>query len=340
MKYLKITGIFLLVLAAVTTVTSMALPNKQRVERATTINAPASVVYQQLIKLENFNRWLVWNQQDSTIKNSITGTDGTVGATSSWTGDPEISGEGKMVIVSLQPNKKVVHHIIFIKPKKGEAESAFTLEEIDGTTKLTWEFDFDTPRPWNIFNLLYSMDKKMGKDFEEGLANLKMAIEKSNKAAASGTYDVRTMNFPATSFASVRQQVKWDDTPLFFTQCLLFIRREIEKVKATAGMPNGLFYSWNEKNKQADIAAAIQVPSQTTLTNDSIQVVNIPASKAVYVDYYGAYDKMNDAYNPIKKYLTVNNLKQKIPVIEQYITGPATEADTAKWLTKIIFLVE
>ena len=34
-----------------------------------------------------------------------------------------------------------------------------------------------TPRPWNIFNLFYSLDKQMGKDFEDGLTALKNIIE-------------------------------------------------------------------------------------------------------------------------------------------------------------------
>jgi effector-binding domain-containing protein len=88
------------------------------------------------------------------------------------------------------------------------------------------------------------------------------------------------------------------------------------------------------------MAAAITIPAGTTLQDTSIQIVNIPASKAVYVNYYGAYDKINDAYNSIKKYLAANDLKQKTPVMEQYITDPAKEKDTSKWLTKIIVTVE
>jgi hypothetical protein len=34
-----------------------------------------------------------------------------------------------------------------------------------------------TPRPWNIFNLLYSLDEEMGKDFDDGLSALKVLIE-------------------------------------------------------------------------------------------------------------------------------------------------------------------
>jgi effector-binding domain-containing protein len=340
MKYFKITGIFLLVAAGVLIITSMVLPSKQRIERVIFVKAPASVVFQQLAKLENFNHWSVWNQHDSTIKNTFSGKDGTIGASSSWVGDPEISGEGKIVIAYLEPNRKIIHNINFIKPKKTEAESEFKLEEINGSTKITWEFDLATPRPWNIFNLFYNMDKKMGKDFEEGLINLKTAIEKTKNTTTGKTYDVTPMNFQATSFAFIRQQVKWSDIPSFFAQNLPLIYSASSQAKITPGIPTGLFYVWDENNQQADLAAAISLPAGTKLSDTAIQITNIPASKAVYVDYYGAYDKMNDAYSSIDKYLAANNLKQKYPVIEQYITDPAIEKDTSKWLTKIIFTVE
>src|SRR6185436_16833474 len=123
----------------------------------------------------------------STVKNTITGTDGTVGAALAWTGDPAISGDGKIEIAALEANKKIVHDLHFIKPRKGEARSTFILNETNGTTSVTWEFDMATPRPWNIFNLFYSMDKNMGKDFGEGLSTLKTAIEGSAGTASART---------------------------------------------------------------------------------------------------------------------------------------------------------
>jgi hypothetical protein len=180
MKLIKPLIFFLLAVLVVTAVLSMLMPTKQKIERSITINAPAAVIYQQLIKLENFNKYSVWSQQDSTIKYTLTGTDGTTGAGTSWTGDPEISGNGNIEIVSLEENKSVKHKLHFTKPKKGTAESAFTLKETNGLTTVTWNFDLITPRPWNIFNLFYSLDKKMGTDFDESLASLKTAIEKMN----------------------------------------------------------------------------------------------------------------------------------------------------------------
>jgi effector-binding domain-containing protein/uncharacterized protein YndB with AHSA1/START domain len=311
------------------------------VERTITIKASVEKVYAELVKLENFNRWSVWNKRDSTVQLMVSGKDGTTGAYTSWKGDPEISGEGKISIAELIPNQKIVHQLIFTSPKQGEAESEFKLENINGNTKLTWEFDLATPRPKNIFNLFYSLDKQMGKDFEEGLANFKSGFENNNPGETVKKYIVKPINFPATTYAVVRQKVKWADISSFYTQSLPVIYQEIQRMKATgSGAPSGLYYEWDNANQQTDMAAAIPVTTGTKLNDPMLQVVDISGSKALYVDYYGPYDKMEPAYNSIQKYIAENKLKEKRPYIEQYITDPATQKDTSKWLTRIIYLVE
>lgn len=178
MKYFKLFGSFLIFFVLTALILSFFMATSQKVEKSITINAPASTVFEQLVKLENFNKWSLWNRQDSSVKHTITGTDGTVGAITSWSGAPEISGEGKMEITSIEINKKVTHTISFISPRENKAESAFLLKEIEAGTLVTWQFNLATPRPWNIFNLFYSMEKEMGKDFEDGFLLLKTLIEK------------------------------------------------------------------------------------------------------------------------------------------------------------------
>lgn len=341
MKLLKPFFFFLLSVLVVVLVLSMLMPTSQKVEKSVTIHAKAAVIYQQLIKLGNFNKYTVWSQNDSSAKYTLSGTDGTVGATSSWTGDPDISGDGKIEIVSLEENKKVTHHLSFTKPKKGSAESVFTLTETSGgSTVVTWNFQLATPRPWNIFNLFYSLDKKMGKDFEDGLSLLKKAIEATTGTTDTKTYEVQPMNFPATSFAVVRQQVKWADLLSFFAEHLPIVYQEAQNANASPGTATGLIYGWDEKAQQADIAAAVPVAAGTKINSPIVQSVNIPASKAVFVNFYGAYDKLPAAYSSIRQYLSENKLKEKSPSVEQYIAGPSNEKDTAKWFTKIVFLVE
>jgi Polyketide cyclase / dehydrase and lipid transport len=178
MKIFRQLFFFVIALIIATAGLSFFMPVSQKIKRSIIINAPAAVIFEQVKKLNNFNRFAVWTQQDSAARYTITGTDGTTGASMSWKGDPIISGEGKIEITSLEATHKVGHRIQFSKPKKGSASSVFTIyEKAKDNSEVTWYFDLDTPRPWNIFNLFYSLDKEMGKDFDTGLAALKLFIE-------------------------------------------------------------------------------------------------------------------------------------------------------------------
>ena len=121
MRIIKPFLAFLFFALVATIILSMLLPTRQRLERSVTINAPAAIVYKQLVKLEHFNHWSLWTSQDPTATYTLNGTDGTVGATSAWKGDPNLSGEGKMEIIALDPGKRVEQAIHFIQPKKIEA---------------------------------------------------------------------------------------------------------------------------------------------------------------------------------------------------------------------------
>lgn len=340
MKFLRLLFFFILAVALVAAALSMLTPTSQKLERSITINAPAADIYKELIKLENFKNYSVWGQQDSKISYTHTSKDGVVGASTTWTGDPDISGDGKIEITALQENKRVDHRITFIKPRKGGATSSFILNENNGVTSVTWQFELATPRPWNIFNLFYSLEKKMGKDFDEGLAVLKKAMEKKNGTASTTAYNIMPMNFPATTFAIIRQTVKWSDLAAFYKEHLPLILEEAEKQNASPKTASGLFYNWDEKNQTSDVAAAFSVKEDSKFENNIIQVVSIDASKALYVDVKGAYEKLPDAYAAIRKYISENGLKEKSPSIEYYVSGPTDEADSSKWLTRVVFLVE
>jgi effector-binding domain-containing protein len=138
----------------------------------------------------------------------------------------------------------------------------------------------------------------------------------------------------------IRQQIRWVDITPFYQQHLPIILDEANTTGVKPGVPTGLIYEWNEKTQQTDIAAAIPVPEGTKIRNPIIGIVDLSASKAVFVDHYGPYDKLRDAYAGLENYLTANKLTRKFPIIEQYITDPGIEKDTSKWLTKIIFLIK
>ena len=67
----------------------------------------------------------------------------------------------------------------------------------------------------------------------------------------------------------------------------------------------------------------------------------IDSGKAISVDYYGAYDGLGTAYEWLMYHVEANKLEYvEAPAIEQYMTDPMSEADTSKWLTKVMFFIK
>ncbi|MDF2386633.1 SRPBCC family protein [Nostoc ellipsosporum NOK] len=336
---MKQLGIFLVFVVLSTAILSFLMPTGQKIERSVQIQAPAAAVYQQIAELESFNKWSVWAHNDSTLKNTITGQDGTVGAVSQWKGDPTISGEGRITILKLEAPSSIEQELHFMKPHDMKASSRFTLTEANGITTVTWTVNVPTPRPWNIFNLFHSMDKEMGKDFDQGLNNLKQMVEKKAGVAAPA-YTVSQINFTALTFDVVRQEIGDADRNAFLQTHFNYIKEELQKKQETPGALYGLIYKRDAGARTSDIGAAVALSSEKENTdNGLIKTVSLASSKAIAVDYYGDPANAQPAYFALENYLREQKLEKKMPVIEEYKTAYQNQ-DTARWHTRVIYLVD
>ncbi|NSL89510.1 SRPBCC family protein [Chitinophaga solisilvae] len=338
MKVLKalawIIGLLLLVLI----ILIFTAPTRLHVERSVEINAPASIVWNDIVRFERFNEWSTWKQMDSAARYTITGDDGTVGAINSWNGKK--IGEGQLQHLSLDPYKTVQQKLTFIKPFRSESDVYFRLTEAAGNTKVVWGFDARYDRPQNVMALF--MKSALEDDFQKGLNNLKSMAEadKNGPGTPSGiNVTVKEMDFPATTYVGTRKTIPFKSIGSYYQSNLGVIYKAATAAKLQPGVPCGLFFTWDENAKQTDMAAAIPVPEGSTL-GAGFEIFKLPAAKAAYVDYYGPYDKTANAHVALKKFVAGKGKKVIPPTIEMYVTDPGTEKDSSKWLTKVIYFMQ
>jgi len=166
-------------LIAAGAIASFAAPTNCKVEREITINKPRAEIYTYVKFLKNQNDWGPWYKKEPTMKQEFRGTDGTVGFVSHWIGQSEEIGEGEQEIKKLVENERMDTELRFIKPFESKADAFLTLEAVSETeTKVKWGFDTEFPRPMNLILLVLDMNELIGKDFGDGLANLKAIVEK------------------------------------------------------------------------------------------------------------------------------------------------------------------
>ena len=147
-------------------------------EKNILIQAPRSNVWGHVNSLGAINTWNPWLDRDPGVSQSITGIDGTPGATYSWDSKEKNVGAGRQTIIGVNAPNEMTTRIEFIRPFKGLAEAYVRLEEERGSTRAIWGIESSTPYPMNIIKLFGVMEKNMNRDFGKGLNKLKTMCEK------------------------------------------------------------------------------------------------------------------------------------------------------------------
>jgi hypothetical protein len=83
-----------------------------------------------------------------------------------------------MEITEASPSSKVTLNLDFVRPFEAHNVVEFTLAPAGGATNVTWAMQGRQPFMAKLFSVFVNMDKMVGKDFEQGLANLKAAAER------------------------------------------------------------------------------------------------------------------------------------------------------------------
>lgn len=158
-------------------VLSLIAPKTYNVFRTIEINRPKAEVFKHLTYLKKQQEWSPWGKKDPDMEKRLTGTDGEVGAISSWSGNKEV-GEGEQEITKIIDGKRIEGELRFLKPWKSTSDCYFDVADLGNEkTKVTWGFSGKNKFPISIMMLFMNMDKAVGKDFEDGLAELKKQLE-------------------------------------------------------------------------------------------------------------------------------------------------------------------
>jgi hypothetical protein len=159
-------------------VLALMAPKKYDVSRSIEISRPKAEVFNTIKYLKKQQEWSPWDKKDPNMEKKFIGTDGEVGAISYWNGNKDV-GEGEQEITKLIEGERVETELRFIKPFRSTSDSYLDLMELgNGNTKLSWGFKGENKFPMSVIMVFMSMDKAVGKDFEEGLRNLKSILEK------------------------------------------------------------------------------------------------------------------------------------------------------------------
>ena len=173
---LKKVGIGILVLIIGVLAFAATKPDSFRVERTVTVNAPAETVFALVNDFRQWDTWSPWEKLDPNMKKSHSGSPSGVGAVYAWEGNSD-AGAGRMEITESVAPSKVTIDLAFTAPFESSSVTEFTLVPDGDATTVTWAMHGPNQFIGKLMSVFVSMDAMVGKDFEEGLANLKARAE-------------------------------------------------------------------------------------------------------------------------------------------------------------------
>jgi len=333
--------IIIIALIALLLVVSALLPSTASVERSETINAPVSIVFDQVSDLEKNWNWSPWIEQDPEMQIDYGQIRSGLGASYGWSGNNEV-GKGTLKVVEWNENEFIKNDLVFdgMDPAQGSWVFETILidndagESIEGT-KVTWRIDSRLAWPvWRFFGLF--MDGIVGPNFERGLENLK---EVSESIPLVPKLKVELTNVLAMDYLSIKDSIPMAEIgsnmgKMYGEIITVMEANEIEVHTS----PICFYHEWNEAEGYTVMEAAIvlDVEADIELSGRVTKGSSVagPAAKVVYM---GNYDDLGRAHYAIDEWMQDNEREIGGSPWEMYVTDPGVEPDTSKWITEIFY---
>ncbi|MGZ4980425.1 MAG: SRPBCC family protein [Methylobacter sp.] len=153
-------------------------PDIFRVRRAASIKASPERIFALISDFHNWIAWSPYEKIDPEMKRNLSGKPRGKGAVYEWESTDSHAGTGRMEIIESSPPSRIAIELDLIKPIESRCTLEFILETKDDETDVTWVMHGTNPYIGKIMKIFYNWDSMVGKDFEEGLANIKAIAER------------------------------------------------------------------------------------------------------------------------------------------------------------------
>jgi len=151
-------------------------PAEFRVVRSASMSAPPPVVFAQVNDFHKWEAWSPWEKLDPALKRTYEGPSAGTGAIYRWAGNNQV-GEGSMTIMESRPSDLIRIKLEFLKPFASTADTEFTFKPEGNQTAVTWSMAGKNNFMAKAMCLFMNMDKMVGGQFEQGLAQMKSLVE-------------------------------------------------------------------------------------------------------------------------------------------------------------------
>ena len=309
-------------------------PNSYEVSRTRTINAPAEVIYDNIIDFKNWEAWSAWAERDPDLKITLPEQTKGVGGYYSW---EDKDGIGTMKTTSTEPYSSIEQEMQFDDFEPSDVNWIFELNE-EGGTKVTWIMKGDKiPFMFKAYSAMSGgFDKMIGPDFERGLEKLDSVVTASMskyeitidgiKEYGGGFYLYKTINANNSNISQIMGQQYGSLMAYMGTNNI-----------AMNGMPMTVYHEMNNEAGTVIMSNGIPVREKIEVSEDSdILCGYMPKMKVLKGTLLGNYTNLGAAWSALMQHLSINNLVQSDDKpFEIYSNDPGNFPNPADWKTEL-----
>ncbi|MCA0423017.1 MAG: SRPBCC family protein [Proteobacteria bacterium] len=169
-------ALFAAALVAMVFIVAAFRPDQFTVTRSAVIATDQQRLYAIISDLANFDTWSPWSKLDTGMKKTLVEPTAGVGGSYAWDGNGNV-GAGKLTIAGLQPVSEVRLDLDFLRPFAASNRVVFALVPKGEATRVTWTMTGPVPILARVMHMFMDMDRLVGGQFEQGLANLQALAE-------------------------------------------------------------------------------------------------------------------------------------------------------------------
>lgn len=308
-------------------------PNSFEVQRSRTINAPAAVIYDNVIDYKNWEAWSSWVEADPDMIIKLPDTTKGVNAYYSW---EDKDGIGTMTTTAVQPHDSISQQLQFADFPPSDIVWNFEQQE-DGSTKVTWTINGnDLPFMFKLISTLSGgMEGQIGPHYERSLEKLDSIV-----VAGMQAYDI-TINGPTEYgggfFLYKTTNATGDNISQIMGQQYGSISAYMGQNNiAFAGMPFTIYLDMDMEDNTVIMSNAIPVRERITITEGDILCDFMPKLNALKATLKGNYNNLGEAWEKAMTYMAENGLEQSDQKpFEIYTNDPGQFPNPADWITEI-----
>lgn len=307
---------------------------KYHVERSIHINAPKETVKPFIEDFNHWNSWSPWTIAEPGCPVEVKGNPGGSGHSMSW--DGQIIGSGINTLVANNGNS-LNYDLVFLKPFKSQAKTAFHMKEKDGGTLVTWTMD--SKMPFFLFFMVPTMKTMIGMDYDRGLRMLKEIVEKGHINAS--TTNEGMVHIEGFSYVGIERTVSIDDIgPAMEKDFNTLVEDLVHKHDLNPDQWVSVYTKMDMKNRKMTYIAAVSDEGLNDATPASQFVRGtVKPSKALEVKHDGPYDFIGNAWTMGSMYLRAKKIKNSASPYEKYWNSPK-EVSPEELKTSIYFPVK